>query len=145
MPLMSDPGKARAVVYRNTAAALHRGDTDYHPQSNGRHMLTPFGANGHTMQDFLRGDLLPMLEEQYRGTPSEKHLDTIKFIAATGMTDTQLWYDCFKSPEEQTKALLAMTEDFRDYNDLLNQGKSWAQLHAEGRMKWLKPRPDAAP
>jgi hypothetical protein len=141
IPLMRDPQAARAVVYRNTRDALHRGDTARHPECGGRHMQTPFGAHGHTMLDFLREDLMPLLERQYKGTASERNLGTIRFIAATGMTDTQLWYDCFASQEEQARALLAMTEDVKAYNDLLHQGKSWAQLHAEGRLPWLERRP----
>jgi hypothetical protein len=87
---------------------------------------------------------MPMLKRQYAGTPSEKDLDTLEFIARTGMTDTQPWYDCFTSQEEQNRALLAMTEDVTAYNTLLHQNKSWAQLQAEGRMPWLKPKPRPA-
>ena len=137
IPVMRDPVKAKIVIDKNIAGSFHRGDTRYHPDSEGRHMMIPFGSKGHTMLDFHR-DLLHMLERHYKGTIMESRLDDMRFKAQTGMTNTQLWYDAFASQKEQNKALIEMTEDPKAYYGLMNQSKSWAQLHDEGHMPYLK-------
>jgi hypothetical protein len=139
IPLMSDPIKAKVVIDKNIAGAYHRGDLSYHSDSEGRHMNVPFGSKGHTMLDFHR-DLLHMLERHYRGTAAEERLGDMRFKAQTGMTNTQLWYDCFDSAHAQNSAMLELTEDPRAYYALYNQSKSWAQLHDEGHLPFLKPK-----
>jgi len=138
IPLMSDPKRARAVIMRNIRGALHRGSEKHNPGCGGRFMNTPFGTNGHTMQHFLQNDLMPMAEAFYQDKPEQAQLESLRYVAATGMTDAQLWYDSFESPEAQTEALLAMTADPAHYNQLLGEGKSWAHLHAEGKLPYLK-------
>lgn len=137
IPIMSDPLEARKVIRENMSGAHHRGDKKYH--TTDRHMEVPFGSKGHTMLDFLRSDLLPMLEEQYKGTPAAADLQDLRFKASTGMTNTQLWYDSFKSMKEQICAVRKMVGN-ENYNMWANQSKSWAQHYDEGNLPFLKPR-----
>lgn len=137
IPILNDPFEARKTIKANMDGAYHRGDKKYH--STDRHMEIPFGSKGHTMLDFLRSDLLPMLEEQYRNTPASNDLHDLRFKASTGMTNTQLWYDCFKSMKEQICAVRELVSN-ENYNMLANQSKSWAQHYDEGQMPFMKPR-----
>lgn len=139
IPLMSNPGAARRVIGKNLHAALHRGDARQNPGAGGRFLLTPFGSRGHTMLDFLKQDLLPMLEEFYRGTRMANRIPALRFMAESVTTDAQFWNDCFSSPQAQTKGILDLTEDPENYHHLHNEGKSWPQLHAEGKLPFLKP------
>jgi hypothetical protein len=101
-------------------------------------MLVPFGARGDTMMDFLRADLLPMLEQQYRGTAAADKLSNLRFVAQNGMTNSQLWYDTIKSAAQQYDAVRAMTAPNSGYNRLANQNKSWAQHYDEGNLPMLR-------
>lgn len=137
IPIMSDPLEARTIIKSNLDGAYHRGDKKYH--TTDRHMEVPFGSKGHTMLDFLRSDLLPMLEDQYRNMPAAHDLQDLRFKASTGMTNTQLWYDCFKSMKQQICAVRELVGN-ENYNMLANQSKSWAQHFDEGNMPFMKPR-----
>lgn len=141
IPVMSDPETAQKIIRKNLYGAYHRGDTRVHSDSDGRHMLVPFGATGRTMLDFLRSDLLPMLERQYRGTPAEQQLGNLRFVAQNGMTNAQLWHDAFDSAATQRAGIRAMTADLPAYNRLYAQNKSWAQHHDEGKLPALRLRP----
>jgi hypothetical protein len=102
-------------------------------------MQIPFGARGHTMLDFLRTDLLPMLEQQYKGTAAAAKLHNLRFVAQTGLTNTQMWYDRFTSADHMKKALHDITAPGGGYNRLASQGKSWAQHADDGALKFPAP------
>jgi hypothetical protein len=138
IPLLSDPETARRIIRQNLHGAYHRGNPKIHPDAGDRHMLIPFGARGDTMLDFLRADLLPMLELQYRRTAAADKLSNLRFVAQTGMTNTQLWYDTLKSPEQMRRAVYEMTAPGSGYNSLSNQTKSWAQHYDDGHLPMLR-------
>lgn len=137
IPILSDPAEARRVIQENMDGAYHRGDKQVH--GTDRHMEIPFGSKKHTMLDFLRADLLPMLEDQYKGTPASDLLQDLRFKASTGVTNTQLWYDNIKSMAQQTRIVRDMVADKDAYNMLYNQSKSWAQHYDEGNLPYVKP------
>ncbi len=141
LPIMREPMTASRVIKKNLKKALHRGSNNHNAKSDGRHLLCPFGANGHTMMDFLKDDLMPMLEQHYKGTATAEKLDTLRFIAATGMVDSEFWARCFTSEPAQRKGITDLTRDPKTYGNLLKQDKSWAQMHAEGRIPCLSPVP----
>ncbi len=138
IPVLRDPAKAKQVIKRNLDAALHRGDTDYLKEHFGkasRRMLdTPFGNKGRTMHDLLRDTLLPMMKDHYAEKPESAMLDTWEFIAATGLTNAQFWYDRLPSMQEQIRFVREITEDIERYHSAFASGKSFAQLDAEGRL-----------
>lgn len=136
IPLMSDPETARTIIRRNLRGAYHRGNPSMHPDAGTAHMQIPFGARGHTMLEFLRADLLPMLEQQYKGTASAAKLHNLRFVAQTGLTNTQMWYDSFRSADHMRKALHDITAPGAGYNRLASQGKSWAQHVDDGALKF---------
>ncbi len=136
LPLISDPLAAEQAIKKNLLGVYHRGDKRFHHTD--QHMKIPFGAKNHTMLDFLRQDLLPMLEQQYQGTAAADKLEDLRFKAQNGMTNTQLWYDVFKSMTDQIAKVQAMTADPEPYNTLANQQKSWAMHREEGRLPCLK-------
>ena len=138
IPLMTDPETARRVIRGNLHGVYHRGNPRIHTDAGTRHMLVPFGARGDTMMDFLRADLLPMLEQQYRGTAAADKLSNLRFVAQNGMTNSQLWYDTIKSAAQQYDAVRAMTAPNSGYNRLANQNKSWAQHYDEGNLPMLR-------
>lgn len=139
LPLMTAPETARRVIRQNLYGAYHRGNPRVHPGAGGDHMGVPFGARGHTMRDFLRGDLLPMLEAQYRGTPAAALLDNLRYLAAGGRPNAQLWSALFNSRAQMHRAVLDLTAPGTPYDRLARQPKSWAQHYDEGNLPMLRP------
>ncbi len=142
IPIMSAPGMAKAIIQSNMETALHRGNPSFNAPNMSRDifLLSPFGSKGKTMIDFLRA-LVNVMERHYWNDPEAKQqMDNLRFTAAFGMNNAQLWYDSFGSVEEQEEAIRALTADPQAYTKLYSSRKSWAQLFMEGRLPQLSPR-----
>lgn len=122
IPLFSDPATADGIIRHNMDAALRRG-TD-----GARFVDTPFGAasKGKTVHNFLNDTLLPMMEQFHQNTGMENMLHSWRFKAEYGMTNAQVWYDLFKSMDQQRGFITELMEE-SDYHDRFVGGYNWGE------------------
>jgi hypothetical protein len=140
IPVMSDPETARKVIRHNMRGVYHRGNPAIHTDAGTEHMQIPFGARGHTMLDFLRTDLLPMLEQQYKGSAAASRLQNLRFVAQAGLTNTQMWHNTITGPDQMRRALHELTAPGAGYNRLVGQCKSWAEHYDDGNLPMFRPK-----
>lgn len=138
LPLLNDPETALRTIRRNLYAAYTRGDRTIH--GSDRHLDIPFGDGRYTMLEFMRQDLLPMLEAEFRQDAAGALLEDLRFTTVTGMNNAQLWFDSFDSARAQYDFMKDVTADMNQYNQLANQPHSWAYVAISGRLPQLNKR-----
>lgn len=138
IPIMRQPDKAEQIIRRNMVAALHRGDPARH--GTDRHLLSPFGSRNHTVLDFLRQDLLPMLEDYYQNRPEAAMLDNLRLMADAGYNEAQLWHDNLLTQDHMSGFMREMAQSPATMREAFATGTSWTSMAAGGDLPGIAIR-----
>jgi hypothetical protein len=134
LPIFSDPAVAYWAIWGNVRQTMDRQSA---VEGSDRFLHAPLGTNGHTQQDFLMKDLVPMLTDYYKGTDMMPYVEAVGHVAQTLLSDAQFYADQLKTP----RTVIRFCDPKLGYDPVLlfnSASKTMAQHHAEGHLPQMK-------